>query len=253
MVGLKLEEFKKDEPEGDWPFCEVVGSLMWLANQTRPDISNAVRAVARYARAPKSVHWGTALSILKYLKTTSDLDITYQRGSGLDLDIFADADYASKATDRRSVSGGVVMCGGTAVSWFSRTQNCLTLSTTEAEQVAMSECAKEALSVRHVWCFILPALGMPCMKVFEDNIDAVHFAQNPVTNSSSKHIDVRHHHLGELYFNGDVVVIHVASEYQHADFLTNPLSKDAFEFHRNFLMNLSHVLRFGTCCEDIDI
>ena len=89
---------------------------MWLANQTRPDISNAVRAVARYARAPKSVHWREALSILKYLKTTSDLGITYRRGSGLDLEGFADANYASKATDRRSVSGGGVMCGGAVVS-----------------------------------------------------------------------------------------------------------------------------------------
>ena len=82
VVGLKLEVFERDEPEGNWPFREVVGSLMWLANQTRPDISNAVRAVARYAHAPKSVHWGAALNILKYLRTTSDLGITYQRGCG---------------------------------------------------------------------------------------------------------------------------------------------------------------------------
>ena len=150
VVGLKLEHFEKYEPEGDWPFREVVGSLMWLANQTRPDISNAVRAVARYAYAPKSVHWGAALSILKYLRTTSDLGIIFQRGSGLVLEVFADADYASKATDRRSVSGRVVMCGGAAVYWFSRTQKCVTLSTTEAEYVAMSECAKEALFMRHV-------------------------------------------------------------------------------------------------------
>ena len=159
----------------------------------------------------------------------------------------------SKATDRRSVSGGVVMCGGAAVSWFSRTQKCVTLSTTEAEYVAMSECVKEAIFMRHVWCFILPARGVPCMKVFEDNQGAVQLAQNPMTNSNSKHIDVRHHHLRELVFNGDIVVIHVASEYRHADFLTKPLSKDSFEFHRDFLMNLSHVLRSGTCCKDFEI
>ena len=69
----------------------------------------------------------------------------------------------------------------------------------------MSECAKEALFMRHVWCFILLARGIPCMKVFEDNYRAVQLAQNPMTNSNSKHIDVRHHHLRELVFNGDVV------------------------------------------------
>ena len=82
VVGRKLEDFEKDEPEGDWPLREVGGSLMWLANQTRPDISNAVRTVARYAHAPKSVHWGVALSTLKYSRTTSDLGFTYQRGCG---------------------------------------------------------------------------------------------------------------------------------------------------------------------------
>ena len=148
-----------------------------------------------YAHAPKSVHWGVALNILKHLRTTSDLSISYQRGSGLNLELFADADYASKVTDRRSGSGRVVICGGAAVSWFSRTQECVTLSTTEAEYVAMSECAKEALFMRHVWCFILPTRGMPCMKVFEDNQGAVPLAQNPITNSNSKPVDLRHHHL----------------------------------------------------------
>ena len=78
---------------------------MWLANQTRPDIANAVRAVARYANKPREVHWKTPIGILEYVFSTSDFGITLQRGSGLELIAFADADYASKATDRRSVSG----------------------------------------------------------------------------------------------------------------------------------------------------
>ena len=130
-----------------------------------------------------------------YLRTTSDLGIIYQRGSGLDLEAFADADYASKATDRRAISGGVMMCGGAAVSSSSRTQKCVMLSTTEAEYVAMPEHAKESPFVKHVWCFILPARGIPCMKNFEDNQGAVQMAQNPITSSNSMHIDVRHHHL----------------------------------------------------------
>ena len=64
--------------------------------------------------------------------------------------VFADANYAEKATDRRSVSGGVVLCGGAAVSWFSRTQKCVTLSTTEAEYVAMGDAVEEAIFMRHV-------------------------------------------------------------------------------------------------------
>ena len=103
VVGLEPEEFEKDEPEGHWPCREVVGSLMCFANQTRPNISNAVKYVARYAYAPKSVDWGAVLSSLKYLRTTRDPGITYQRGSEIELETFADADYASKA-NRSKVS-----------------------------------------------------------------------------------------------------------------------------------------------------
>ena len=79
---------------------------------------------------------------------------------------FADADYASKAADRRSVSGGVIMCGGAAVSWFSRTQKCVTLSTTAAENVALSDVLEEVLFSRQVWRFMVPQAGMPCIPVF---------------------------------------------------------------------------------------
>ena len=74
--------------------------------------------------------------------------------------MFANSDFTSKATDTRSASGGVVMCGGTAVSWFSRTQKCITLSTSRAEYVAMADGIKEALFMRHVWRFLLPSASL---------------------------------------------------------------------------------------------
>ena len=81
------------------------------------DISNAVRSVARYCSTPKTIYWKAALGILAYINGTSGFGITYQRGTlaGISLEIFADADYASKATDRRSVSGGAVVGGGACV------------------------------------------------------------------------------------------------------------------------------------------
>ena len=112
-VGVKLEYFDEDEMIENWPFRELVGSLMWLSVSTRPDISNAVRAVARYCTAPRTIHWKAALGILEYINATSEYGITFQRetSSSISLEVFADADYASEATDRRSVSGGVIMCG----------------------------------------------------------------------------------------------------------------------------------------------
>ena len=129
LVGVKLEEFDEDERVENWPFCELVGSLMLLSISTRPDILNAVRAVARYCTAPRAIHWKAAFVILEYINGTSEYGIIFQRGtlSSISLDDFADADYASKANDRRSVSGGVMICGGASVCWFCRTQKCVTL------------------------------------------------------------------------------------------------------------------------------
>ena len=123
---------------------------MWLPISTRPDIANAVRAVARHCAAPRAIHWKAALDILEYINGTSEYGITFQRGtlSGISLEVFADADYASKATDRRSVSGGLIMCGGASVCRFSRTQNFVTLLTSEAEYVALGDAVKELFFCR---------------------------------------------------------------------------------------------------------
>jgi len=234
-----LEEFDEGETDVEWPFRELVGSLMWLANQTRPDILNAVRAVSRFSHNPKHKHWKAARGILEYLNATSSYGVTFQRGSGLELVVYADAAYAPKETKRKSVSGGAVMCGGAAIQWISRAQKCTTLSSSEAEYVAMGEGFKEALFLRSVWRFLLPDFGDSCIQVFEDNNGAIQLAVNPVTNSNSKHIDVRHHFLREHVENGEFKISHVQSKYQHADFLTKPLAKDSFRFHRNFIMNMS--------------
>ena len=124
----------------------------------------------------------------------------------------------TKAADRRSVFGGLVMCGDACVSWFSRTQKCVTLSTTEAECVALADIVKEVLFWRQVWSFMLPDVRMPCIPVFEDNEGAVQLAQNPISNSNSRHIDVRHHFLRELVGRREISIFHVSSSFQHADF-----------------------------------
>ena len=129
------------------------------------------------------------------------MGITFQRDAvnGSSMQVFVDADYASKATDRRSVSGGLVMCGGGCVSRFSRAQKCATLLTTDAEYVAMADVLKKVLFLRQVWRFMLPEVDTPCIPIFEDNEGgAIPLVRNPNTNSNSKHIDVRHHFIRDL-------------------------------------------------------
>ena len=171
---------------------------------------------------------------------TSSFGISFEKETltGTRLISFADADYASGSTDRRSVSGDVVMCAGGPVSWHSKTQKGVTLSTTQAEYVAMSDMGKEILFLRQVWYFMVPKARMPSIAMYEDNEGAIQIAKHPISNSISVHIDVRHHFLRELVERKEVEIIHVASQYQHADFLTKALPEREFEFHRGIVMNL---------------
>ena len=125
-----------------------------------------------------------------------------------------------------------------SVCRFFRTQKCVTLSTLEAEYVALGDAVKKLLFLRQIWRFTLPSKVMPCFPVFEDNQGAVKLAQNPVTNSNSKHIDVRHHFLRERVRQRDIKVVQVPSEFQHVDILTKALAYGLFAFHRKFLMKL---------------
>ena len=123
------------------------------------------------------------------------------------------------------------MCGG-GVLWYSKTQKCVTLSTTQAEYVSRSDVAKDILFLRKGLRFMLPRAGMPCIPLSEDNEGAIQIAKLPISNSNSKHIDVRHHFLRELVEKEEIEIIHVASQYQYADFLTKALPEREFEVHR---------------------
>ena len=132
---------------------------------------------------------------LEYLNATSDLGITFRKDSDLgsvqlefDLETYVDAHYAHKVEDRRSVSGVAVNCGCALVSWSSRTQTCVTLSTTEAEYVAIADGVKEAQYVRGILAFLMPSLGSMSIGVYEDSKGAIDLARNPLSSSNSKQI-----------------------------------------------------------------
>ena len=154
------------------------------------------------------------------------------------LSVFADADYAAAANDRRSLSGVAVMLGGTAIDWKSSTQKCVTTATCEAEYVALCDAAKEAIFTRAVLTFLEPQLTGMCVDIFGDNEGSRAIASNPSSASRSKHIDVKLHFIRGLVRAGEIQIIHVGTEDQHADILTKALWRKTFVVHRAALMNL---------------
>ena len=211
---------------------------MWLVVMSRPDITNAVRAVSRNSNNPAERHWKTVLQIIRYLLGTKDLGLTFEWGSGLEISVFADANYAEKADDRRSVSGVAVTVGKLSVSWFSSTQKIVTLSTTATEYVASRDGAKQALFVKGVLSFIIPSISENCIKVLVDNDGAISLAKNSLSSAKTKHIDVRFHFIRELTRSKTISVEYVPTMEQRADILTKALTGAIFKQYKDFLMNL---------------
>lgn len=147
--GLKLVK----DPAGKRVDCtlykQIVGSLMYLT-ATRPDLMYSVSLISRYMEQPKEIHLLAAKRILRYLCGTIDFGLFYKRGEKSDLFGFTDSDYAGNLDDRRSTSGYVFMLGSAAVSWSSKKQPIVTLSTAEAEFVAAASCACQALWLREI-------------------------------------------------------------------------------------------------------
>ena len=211
---------------------------MWIARQTRPNISNAVRAVARHSHEPTRSHQKTAQKILNYLLETAHLTLKFKQDSSVDVAtlVYVDGDFASKATDRRSVLEAMVFVAPVLVVGISRTQKCISQSTPEAEYLAMGDGVKEALFVNGMLQFLRPSRKPRKIDVLEDNEGAIALAENLLSSSRSKHIDVRHHFLRNLTEEGVIKVTHFPSEKQHAEIFTKTLPRDHFEVHRDFAL-----------------
>jgi hypothetical protein len=169
---------KVDLSMADRPYRSLVGSLLYLATSTRPDISYAVNQLSRHLEIPSQQHWKAAIRVLRYLKTTKSVGIHYgSKSSGIEISAYSDANWAANKDDRRSVSGIMVMINGSPVVFKSRTQHNVSLSTAEAEYVALSLCVQEVLWVKS----LLGEMGIDAktpVTVFEDNQGAIAIAKN---------------------------------------------------------------------------
>ncbi|XP_052170366.1 secreted RxLR effector protein 161-like [Diospyros lotus] len=129
------------------PYASAIGSLMYAMLCTRPDIAHAVSVTSRYQSNPGEQHWIAVKNILKYLRRTKDLILTYGTGE-LKVEGYTDSDFQSDIDDRKSISGYVFTCNGGVFSWKSSKQDTTADSTTEAEYIAASDAAKEAVWIK---------------------------------------------------------------------------------------------------------
>ena len=204
-------------------YSQLVGSLLYLSNCTRPDISNAVGALSRFMSTPTFEHWQAAKGVLRYLVGTRDYGITFgcTDNSSDIITGFCDSDYAGDVDTRRSTTGYVFIMGGGAVSWSSRRQPTVAVSTTEAEYMAAAAAVKEALWLRKLLRDM--QLGEHAINVNADNQSAIKLLKNPISSMRSKHIDVIYHFARERVARKEVIFNYISTEENIADIMTTAL------------------------------
>lgn len=209
-------------------YREAVGSLIFAAVVSRPDIAYAVGEVSRFLNCYDQTHWNAVKRIFKYLLGSMNYSIVYKGTSSSELIGYADADYARDINTRHSTSGYVFLMNGGAVTWSSQRQKSVSLSTTEAEYVAASSAVKEMMWIRQ----LLDDIGSSSLNPTElklDNQGAIKLIKNPEYHKRTKHIDVKYHFIREKYDEGVVKPMYVSSELQLADLFTKPLPKPRFQ------------------------
>ncbi|KAB2636175.1 hypothetical protein D8674_026709 [Pyrus ussuriensis x Pyrus communis] len=226
VPGFKLTKDEGGIKVDGTVYKQMVGSLMYLT-ATRPDLMFVVSLISRYMERPTEVHMQTAKRVLRYVKGTTDLGIFYKKGGTEELIGYTDSDYAGDQDDRKSTSGYVFMVNMGAVSWSSKKQPVVTLSTTEAEFIAAASSACQVVWLRRILESLNHEQRSPIV-VYCDNISTIKLSRNPVLHGRSKHIDVRFHFLRNLVKDEVLELVHCSSLEQVADIFTKPLKVDLF-------------------------
>jgi hypothetical protein len=210
------------------PYASLVGSLMYTMLCTRPDISYAVGLVSRFQSNPGEKHWKAAKRVLRYLQRTADYCLTFG-GSDLSLKGYSDADWAGDQDDRKSTSGYVFTLNGGAISWASRKQPCVALSTMEAEYVACSAAVQEAVWLRRFLKHlgIAKDSGSPTV-IYCDSQAAIAFTKDPKFHSRGKHISIKYNFIRDMVTRNKVLLEFVPTRAMLADPFTKPIAKEQF-------------------------
>jgi hypothetical protein len=238
-----------EEPADKQRYMEITGTLMYAAISTRPDIAHAVHYLASNMQAPTQRHMRAAERVLRYLAGTKEVGLVFGSRNGdsmgdsrgrkaqvqVDVCAFADADWANDKGDRKSISGWVAKINGDAVSWSSKKQRVVALSTCEAELYAESAAIQEVLWLRG----LMEELGLHVQTgsiVYGDNQSTIAVSENGVKTERTKHVDVKYHFVTETVERGAIKLRWIPTTQQQADIFTKALAAPVFELLRKKIM-----------------
>ena len=234
----------------DWGYRSAIGMLGYLQNSTRPDISMAVHQCARFNANPMLCHEKAVKYIAQYLLGTQDKGIHYKPDPTKGLECYVDADFAGgwSSGDHTnpecvlSRTGFVIMYAGCPITWCSKLQTEIALSTTESEYIALSQAMREVIPFMNLMMEVNDIFTLnhskPVFhcKVFEDNNSCIKVAESPKFTPRTKHIAIKYHHFRSFVANKTISILPIDTKDQLADIFTKPLDRVIFTKLRKGLM-----------------
>ncbi|XP_046858511.1 secreted RxLR effector protein 161-like [Xenia sp. Carnegie-2017] len=212
----------------------LIGALTYAVTATRPDLAQALSTVNQFCANPSQNHWNAAKRILRYIKGTINHGICFDghKESEVKLSGFVDADWGCDPNNRKSHSGYLFMICGGLISWASKKQSIVALSSTEAEYVAASQACQEAIWLRGLLRDLNFTQKEPTM-IKEDNQGAISLSKNQKYHPRTKHIDIKYHFIRDKVLKKEIALEYCTSQQMVADMLTKPLGKTVFQRMRS--------------------
>ena len=212
----------------------LLGSIMYAMLATRPDLCFAISILNKHSASPTERHLAAAKRVLRYLKGTKDMGIQYERKPTEPIG-YSDSDWAGDHHDRRSTGGFAFLLSSAAISWKAKRQQSVALSSLEAEYMASSEAAKEAIWIRRLYNDITGKIANTPITIHLDNLGCIQSIENPRFHERTKHIDIRYHFVRNAIAEQRILVEHIPSSENTADIMTKALSND---LHRKHVLGL---------------
>jgi hypothetical protein len=230
------------------PYRSLVGELLYISVCTRPGIAYAVGMLSKYLDSASDLHWDAAVRVLLYLKGTINygLPLGGKRQSTFSLRAYVDADYANDSQDYKSITGYMIFCNNSIISWTSKKQKSVSLSSTESEFIALTDVARELLWIQPIYTFLGITGVNEYSIILEDNLPVINLALNQQTKGRTKHLNVKVKFIAQLIEEKVFKIEKVPSADNYADQMTKAQGKTLFLRQRSaYMMDRATLLDNG--------
>lgn len=213
-------------------YRKLIGMLLYVSTNTRPDIAVSVAILSQRIESPRQVDMNEVKRVIRYLKSTIKLRLKLSPTPNKRLMAYSDADWAEDRVTRKSMGATICLLHGGAISWISRKQNLVSISSTESEYYALSETAREVKWLISLLTDFNIAFN-DAVEIQCDSQSCIKMIENEKFSNRTKHIDVRCHHIKELISNRDIKLSYCPTSENVADMLTKPLAGTKISYLRS--------------------